>query len=148
MRLWNAAMQWFDRNKSIILKLKGFLRFRDTSSKLMNIKPSAVLTGHTWSVDGALETRGGRFLSWSVDHTLRLWDAAGQPLAVLTGHEAGVSVALETRDGRFLSWSAEYDQTLRLWDAAGQPLDCCPIEEGLCRYDEFRTKYLGNNSLQ
>ncbi len=61
----------------------------------------AVLEGHTNLVQGALETKDGRFLSWSGDHTLRLWDREGRPQVVLNGHTDRVHGVLETRDGRF-----------------------------------------------
>ena len=80
----------------------------------------AVLEGHTDWVGGALELRDGRLLSWSGDHTLRLWTADGAPLATLAGHTDPVEGALELRDGRLLSWSG--DHTLRLWTADGAPL--------------------------
>jgi WD40 repeat protein len=68
-------------------------------------------------VNGAVELRDGRILSWSDDHTLRLWGADGAPIAALTGHTAWVNGAVELRDGRILSWSD--DNTLRLWGADG-----------------------------
>ncbi len=80
----------------------------------------AVFEGHTNSINGALETTDGRFLSWSVDKTLRLWEKNGRPLAVLEGHTWFIRGALETRDGRFLSWAD--DHTLRLWDNKGTSL--------------------------
>jgi WD40 repeat protein len=80
----------------------------------------AVLEGHTVNLRGALALPDGRILSWSGDHTLRLWDLDGKPLAILAGHTAGVRGALALPDGRLLSWSD--DTTLRLWDLAGKPL--------------------------
>jgi WD40 repeat protein len=78
------------------------------------------LRGHEGAVEGALELRDGRLLSWAWDKTLRLWAADGAPLATLRGHEGWVLGALELRDGRLLSWS--WDETLRLWAADGAPL--------------------------
>jgi WD40 repeat protein len=77
-------------------------------------------------VNGALELRDGRLLSWSRDWTLRLWAADGTELAVLRGHEDEVRGALELRDGRLLSWSE--DTTLRLWAADGTPLGAIRID--------------------
>jgi len=37
-------------------------------------------------VNGALELRDGRLLSWSEDRTLRVWSAHREPLLVLEGH--------------------------------------------------------------
>ena len=80
----------------------------------------AVFEGHTVPVIGALVLTSGRILSWSADHTLRLWDDNGQPLAVLEGHTGEVNGVLALPGGRILSWSE--DRTLRLWDENGQPL--------------------------
>jgi WD40 repeat protein len=79
-----------------------------------------MLVGHTEEVQGVLELRDGRILSWSTaDETLRLWTASGEAAGPpLTGH-TGVWGALELRDGRILSWSLY--NTLRLWTASGDP---------------------------
>lgn len=72
-----------------------------------------LLVGHQHCVSGALELRDGRILSWSLDWTLRLWDADGLSSDVLEGHSDQVHEALELKDGLIFSWS--YDKTLRLW---------------------------------
>lgn len=81
----------------------------------------AALEGHTGMINGALALREGRILSYSVDGTLRVWDATtGACLAVLDGHmhgSWGIWGALELPDGRILSW-AWRDTALRLWDVA------------------------------
>jgi WD40 repeat protein len=67
---------------------------------------------------GALLTQDERrILSWSFDHTLRLWDVAtGQQIGPAMKHDGTVVGALLTQDERrILSWSG--DHTLRLWDA-------------------------------
>ncbi len=75
----------------------------------------AVLVGHADTVDGAKVLKDGRILSWSSDHTLRLWDGqTGEILAVLEGHTEGVTGAKFLDDGRILSWS--HDSSLRIWD--------------------------------
>ncbi len=81
----------------------------------------SVLEGHTDPIFGAHVMPDGRLLSWSLDHTLRLWDGqTGAPLATLAGHTEEVVGALVLPDGRILSWS--YDCTLRLWDGqSGAP---------------------------
>src|SRR5215472_790540 len=73
---------------------------------------------HDGSVWGALLTKDERrILSWSLDNTLRLWDAAtGQQIGPAMKHDGEVRGALLTQDERrILSWS--FDDTLRLWDA-------------------------------
>ncbi|MEI8258428.1 MAG: WD40 repeat domain-containing protein, partial [Deltaproteobacteria bacterium] len=79
----------------------------------------AVCVGHSADVNGALEMPDGRILSWSDDHSLRLWDrSSGMPVAVLEleGHTRMVNGAVVLVDGSVLSWSD--DGTLRLWDGA------------------------------
>ena len=63
-----------------------------------------------------------RILSWSFDHSLRLWDAAtGRSLGEPMRHEDKVWGAVFSHDdSRILSWS--FDGTLRLWDTLGRPL--------------------------
>jgi WD40 repeat protein len=60
----------------------------------------------------------GRFLSWSEDSTLRLWNEEGGALRVLEGHRGTVRGALALTNGRFLSWSD--DGTLLLWNREGR----------------------------
>jgi WD40 repeat protein len=71
--------------------------------------------------------------------TLHLWDQDGRSLAVLEGHTRNVWGAAELHDGRLLSWSD--DGNFRLWDREGNALDYFTIEEGLCRFSEFRINY-------
>ena len=86
----------------------------------------AVLEGHTNGVEGALALSDGRLLSWSSDHTLRLWEGHnGACRAVLEGHESVVNGALALSDGQLLSWA--WDKTLRLWSQDG---DCLKILKG------------------
>ncbi|MCL4255473.1 MAG: hypothetical protein KJ043_17075, partial [Anaerolineae bacterium] len=73
---------------------------------------------HDDNVNGAVLLRDGRILSWSNDHTLRLWDNDGNPLSILKKHTDYVWGAMELPDGRLLSWSA--DETLCLWDKNGE----------------------------
>jgi WD domain, G-beta repeat len=77
------------------------------------------LGGHTSSVNGALVLADGRLLSWSDDHSLRLWAADGAPLGELEGHTGSVNGALVLTDGCLLSWG--HDRSLRLWAADGAP---------------------------
>lgn len=75
---------------------------------------------HDDNVNGAVLLHDGRILSWSNDHTLRLWDNDGNPLNILQKHTDYVWGALELADGRILSWSA--DESLCLWDKNGEHL--------------------------
>jgi WD40 repeat protein/tetratricopeptide (TPR) repeat protein len=70
---------------------------------------------HMAEVNGALALQDGRILSWSTDHTLRIWDAnTGECLHILEGHKKDVTGAKLMQNGLVLSWS--HDQTLRIWD--------------------------------
>jgi len=62
--------------------------------------------------------RKTRILSWSGDHTVRLWDVAtGQTIGSAMKHDDAVYGAMLTKDEtRILSWSN--DNTVRLWDVA------------------------------
>ena len=63
-----------------------------------------------------------RILTWSLDGTARLWDAAdGQPVGQPMQHEKSVSGAVFSADQqRILTWSS--DGTARLWSAGNQAL--------------------------
>ena len=81
------------------------------------------LSGHTGSVTGtAILSDGRRALSWSSDHSLKLWDLeAGQLIHDLQGHQDSVQGAMLLPDGHHaLSWSP--DQTLKLWKLEGGEL--------------------------
>ncbi len=96
------------------------------------------LVGHTRSINGICTLADNRLLTWSEDHTLRLWDIdSGVPLAVLEGHADGVKGVALMPQGRVLSWcqslkhdttnfpqlAGEVDYTLRIWDAqTGAPI--------------------------
>ena len=80
-------------------------------------------------INGAQQLKDGRILSWSEDHTLRLWNAnTGECLAILKGHTESVEGALQLNNGQIISWSRYDDKSLRLWDAdTGQ---CIKVLEG------------------
>ena len=86
-----------------------------------------VFEGHTSWVEGALLMPSGEVLSWALDHTLRLWDAAtGECRAVMEGHTWSVDGVLLMPSGEVLSWAN--DHTLRLWDPA--TAECRAVMEG------------------
>ncbi|NVZ08219.1 NACHT domain-containing protein [Allochromatium humboldtianum] len=93
-------------------------RFYDGTIQLWAVETSllllATLSGHNDFACGARILRNGCILTWSRDHTLRLWDGqTGASLIAFSGHTQRVNGALELTDGRILSWSS--DNTLRLW---------------------------------
>ena len=86
------------------------MRHRDTNS--VNVTPF-IRSGR---VNGAAFIPSGRrILSWSEDHTLRLWDATtGEPVGAPMTHEREVEGAAVSVDGgSVVSWSA--DGIVRLW---------------------------------
>jgi len=89
--------------------------------------PHQRITGHAGGVSSVAVGRlGGRdvIVSGSDDHTVRIWDAAGQPVGdPLTGDTRSVSsVAVGRLGGRDVIVSGSDDHTVRVWDAAGQPV--------------------------
>ena len=80
----------------------------------------AVLTGHKWSVKGALALDGGTILSWSGDKTLRTWTRGGSAKPNHTSHSEPVTGLLALDDHTILSCSR--DNTLRMWSGDGMPL--------------------------
>jgi WD40 repeat protein len=103
----------------------------------------ATLRGHEYAVEGALELRNGRLLSWAeYDKTLRLWAADGAPLATLREHEDAVLGALELRDGRLLSWDRK---TLRLWAANGTLIDVIHTDVSV---GSWRAWFAQHNALE
>jgi WD40 repeat protein/serine/threonine protein kinase len=71
----------------------------------------------------AMDQSESRILSWSFDHTLRLWDTAtGRPLGQPMRHGDKVwGAVFSPEEKSILSWS--FDHSLRLWDSdTGQPI--------------------------
>ena len=77
------------------------------------------LTGHTdmvWAC--GFSPDGTHIVSGSLDHTVRVWDAAsGAELATLTGHAGRVNACGFSPDGTRIV-SASDDNTVKVWDAA------------------------------
>ena len=98
-------------------------------------KASRVLTGHrdrSAALPSAPMAR--RLVSFSEDHTVRLWEAAtGREIAVARGHTGSVEAVRFSPDGRRLASGGD-DGTVRLWDAhSGLPLGVCRGHAGPVR---------------
>jgi len=81
------------------------------------VRPVAVLRGHTEFVRGvAITADGRRAVSGSYDKTLRVWDLeAGKCIATLEGHTHEVNGVAISADGR-RAVSGSKDNTVRVWD--------------------------------
>ena len=108
---------------------------------LTSTEDKVTLRGHTGAVQGVVELRDGRLLSWSQDETLRLWSAeTGEHLACFHGHEIPIWDAVELADGQILSWSK---YTLRLWSPAGEPVDNWDLRSAPHEVPDLWTTYVG-----
>jgi WD40 repeat protein/serine/threonine protein kinase len=88
---------------------------------------SKVLSTHQGAVVGmAFSPDGGRLVSISSDHTVRLWEAAtGRELVVARGDGGSIGAVGFSPDGSRLA-SGSDDGTVRLWEAhTGHPLVVC-----------------------
>jgi hypothetical protein len=79
----------------------------------------SVFAGHAAPVTAcAVSPAESRFVSASLDGTLKIWDAeAGVELATLRGHAGGVEGCAIGPDGSLIA-SAGADGTVRVWDAS------------------------------
>lgn len=77
--------------------------------------------GHSDIVAGGCITPDGLcLLSWSYDHTVRLWEVTKtRALAVFKGHSDRVLCGAVSPDGRWAATGSR-DQVLKLWDLAAQ----------------------------
>lgn len=98
----SRIMAFGDSGEATILPLFG-----DPSDRTLSSHPEKI-TWATWSPDGTL------LCTSSKDHTVRVWDAAGQLRTVLEGHTASVACVEFSHDGRLL-YSVGTDRTLRCW---------------------------------
>jgi eukaryotic-like serine/threonine-protein kinase len=102
-------------------------------------RASHVLTGHQGAVlNVAFSPDGGRLVSVSADHTVRLWDAATRrEIAVARGHGNTIEAVAFSPDGSRLASGGD-DGTVRLWDAhTGVPLGVCRGHSGPVRAVAF-----------
>src|SRR5579864_6994353 len=75
------------------------------------------LTGHDKAVRWLAYSPDGKTLaSASMDHTIKLWDAAsGKELKTLKGHKQSVRCVAYSPDGNTIA-SGGYDHAIKLWD--------------------------------
>lgn len=82
------------------------------------IKPNLcirVFEGHRDELQGCLVIDDERYLSWSKDHDLIIWNAnTGEEIERLTGHEDTIDGVLMVNETIAASYSR--DNTIRLWD--------------------------------
>jgi WD40 repeat protein len=101
----------------------------DMPKKILPPIPGNVLTpctdgfgqDHLEWVRGALKLGNGDVVSWSYDHSLRLWDVeTGSTKSVLSGHKYWVHGVLEIPEQRLISWSDDCD--VNVWDIPSSAL--------------------------
>ena len=111
----------FNKDESRILTWSGgFLN--EGGAQLWDARTGSKVVGgtltHDGDVNGALFSKkdGSRILTWSDDHTARLWDAkTGRPIGPALRHDGAViGAAFSEDESLILTWSR--DKTARLWD--------------------------------
>jgi hypothetical protein len=85
---------------------------------------------HDDKVNGALLLKDNRILSWSDDHTLRIWDNNGTLIHILQGHTEKIVGTTILSDETIVSWS---ENELFYWNQSGN-----------CKFSikEFKTRIL------
>jgi WD40 repeat protein len=90
----------------------------DQTARLWNVATGELLRelkGHADTVTSVAFSADGRVVTGSADHTLRVWDVAGEPLPLR--HDGAVmAAAFDATGSRVITASA--DKTARIWDAA------------------------------
>lgn len=86
-----------------------WLRRPTRPAKLKENFARRVFEGHADRIEGAAVLPGERLLSWSVDHSLKVWNSAtGEELETLDAHTGSVDGALMLQDQRrALAWDRE-----------------------------------------
>ena len=74
-----------------------------------------MLRGHAKEIRGVLSLPDGRALSWSMDHTMRVWDLTTGESRPLTGHSGEIRHVLLLPDGHHVV-SLSDDRSIRWWD--------------------------------
>ncbi|MDX2076988.1 MAG: hypothetical protein SFZ02_11190, partial [bacterium] len=87
---------------------------------------------HNASVEGFIQTRNGRFLSWNYDFNFYLWSKDGKLLSLMKKHRKEPIRGMELRDGTLLTIGVlpfDEDAELFLWDKDGQFLRAISLDE-------------------
>ena len=111
----------------------GFVQLWDAARR----EPGPRLEHASWIVAAAFSPDGARLLTFSIDQSARLWDAAtGSPAAPPLEHASPVESAAFSADGARLVTVA--DRAARVWDAAtGLPLTVPLVHGAIVRHAAF-----------
>lgn len=92
----------------------------------------ANLFRHNTHVEGVIQARDGRFLSWDYGFTLYLWSKDGKLLKLLKKHRQEIVDVIEMGDGSFLSityFPSSENSEFFLWDSEGDFLREISMDE-------------------
>jgi len=109
--------------KQLQINHKGSFTAAQTGAKNLQLWKAGGIPGfllsHSADLKGFNFTEDGQHvITWTVDHTLRLWDMEGMLLATCRGHR-GQILAAQYDPARKLLLSTSADGTSKLWDLSG-----------------------------
>lgn len=123
-----------EEGKAALLLLEGEEVAKWESSDSVEISRWAAHRGRV--LGGTLSNQG--IITYSSDHTAKVWKLSGKPQLTLSGHEGGVYEAgFSPVPGRLFTRSS--DGTVRIWDSAGNCLLIIRDEKGYFYQVEFST---------
>jgi WD40 repeat protein len=139
---------------------RGFSQVVREISNSTTVTSKPISKGRAWSLTPQIKTIGGHIkglvtlielsdghlASGSRDHTIKIWDRAGNCINTLKGHTNTVCTLIELLDGNLASSSM--DHTIKIWDRAGKCINTFKGHTGFVgKVIELSDKFLASCSF-